>query len=121
LPTFLPSLAILFAVQLGGEAVVRGLGVPFPGPVLGFAVLALLLWWQPRLRPVVEPAAVGILRYLSLLFVPAAVGIIQQVGLLGREGVAIIAAMTLSTWIAMAVTALVFRAVARRMGLSEEA
>ncbi len=117
---FLPSLAVLFAVQLAGEAVTRGLGVAFPGPVLGFAVLALVLWRAPRLRPVVEPAAIGILRYLSLLFVPAAVGVIDQAPLLAREGVAIVAAMAISTWVAMAVTALVFRAVARRMGLGEE-
>jgi holin-like protein len=106
---------VLFGVQLAGEALARGLDLPVPGPVLGFAALALALWRLPRLRPVVEPAAIGILRYLSLLFVPAAVGIIQQAPLLGHEGVAIGVAVAGSTWIAMAVTALVFRALARNL------
>ncbi len=112
----LVSLAILFGVQLAGEALAAGLGLPVPGPVLGFALLAVALWRMPRLAVVVEPAAFGILRYLSLLFVPAAVGIIQQARLLGREGLAIGAAVLLSTWIAMAVTVVVFRALAARAG-----
>ncbi len=112
----LVSLAILFGVQLAGEALAAGLGLPVPGPVLGFALLAVALWRMPRLAVVVELAAFGILRYLSLLFVPAAVGIIQQARLLGREGLAIGAAVLLSTWIAMAVTVLVFRALAARAG-----
>ena len=111
----LASLCILFAVQLAGEALARGLALPVPGPVLGFAMLAFALWRVPRLRPVVDPAAFGLLRYLSLLFVPAAVGIIQQAPLIGREGLAIVAAVLLSTWIAMVVTVVVFRALATRL------
>ena len=49
------ALVILLACQLAGEAVARGLGLPFPGPVVGMvllvAALALAILRKPILRP----------------------------------------------------------------------
>jgi holin-like protein len=111
-----PGLACLFACQLAGEIVSRGLDVPVPGPVLGFLLLAVALVAVPGLRAMVAPPANGLLRHLSLLFVPAAVGVMQQVAVLRAEGLAIAAALLVSTWAAMVVTALTFRTLARRFG-----
>jgi putative effector of murein hydrolase LrgA (UPF0299 family) len=47
------------------------------------------------------------------LFVPAGVGIVQHGGTLLRNGVAIVIALVVSTVLSLAVTAFVFRAVAR--------
>jgi holin-like protein len=55
----------------------------------------------------------GILRNLSLLFVPAAVGIIQQVGLLREHWIAVSVALVGSTLLTLLVTVAVFRGVAR--------
>ena len=57
----------------------------------------------------------GLLKHLSLLFVPAGVGVVQQLDRLGGEGVRLLAVIVLSTAITLAVTALVFAGVARRM------
>jgi len=110
--------ALLF-FQLLGESLARALSLPIPGPVIGFVLFALALAAVPALRREVEPTANGLLRHLALLFVPAAVGVIQQGRLLRTEALPIGAALLLSTWAALAVTALVFRAVAARLGLDQ--
>ena len=115
----LNALFCLLLFQLIGESLARGLGLPIPGPVLGFVLLALALArWQP-LRRTVEPVAAGLLRHLSLLFVPAAVGVIQQWRLLRSDAVPIAAALLLSTWAALTVTALVFRGVSIALRIKE--
>ncbi|MEY9460536.1 putative effector of murein hydrolase LrgA (UPF0299 family) [Bradyrhizobium ottawaense] len=37
------GLSLILLCQLVGEAIVRGVGLPMPGPVLGMAFLLLLL------------------------------------------------------------------------------
>ncbi|HYZ32094.1 MAG TPA: CidA/LrgA family protein [Crenalkalicoccus sp.] len=115
----LHGLLLLLACQLAGEALARGLHLTVPGPVIGLVMLALGLAVLPRLRPVVTPVAATLLGNLSLLFVPAAVGVVQVLPQLAAQGVAIAAAVLVSTVAALAVTALVFRAVARLTGVAE--
>ena len=110
------SILLLLALQLGGEVAARGLGLPIPGPVIGMAALFALLALVPALAGVVRPAAAGLLAHLSLLFVPAGVGVVGHLGTLSSDGVAIAAALVVSTVAAMAAGALVFRAVARITG-----
>lgn len=112
----LNGIFLLLAFQLAGEAASRALGLSVPGPVLGLALLALLLVARPRLQASVAPAAGVLLGNLSLLFVPAAVGVVQVLPVLAREGAAIGASLLVSTLASLAVTALTFRAVHRRMG-----
>ena len=112
----LHGLLMLLGCQLVGEAVTRGLGLGLPGPVLGMALLAAWLAWRPSLHGMVAPVAGGLLGNLSLLFVPAAVGVVQVLPLLAREGVAIAAAVLVSTVASLVVTALTFRAVVRLTG-----
>ncbi|HET6183582.1 MAG TPA: CidA/LrgA family protein [Acetobacteraceae bacterium] len=76
------ALFALLLFQLVGEAAARGFGLPIPGPVSGFVLLAAALAASRRLRRNVEPAATGLLQHLLLLFVLAATGVIQQWGLL---------------------------------------
>jgi len=76
----LASLGLILLCQLIGEAVVRGLGLPLPGPVLGLLLLLILLLARDRFALLacgplrnggVETASKGLLAHLSLLFVPA--------------------------------------------------
>jgi len=114
------AFAALLICQLIGEIVVRGLALPFPGPVAGMGLLFCFLVWRGR-RQKPEPAvpqALGhvadtLLRNLSLLFVPAAVGIVQHLGLLRLYALPILCAVVVSTVAALAVTAATFRLVAR--------
>lgn len=105
----------LLGCQLAGETLARLLALPVPGPVIG---MALLLAWLSRGgeaapdSPVIG-AADALLRHLSLLFVPAAVGLMQYFPLIAHYASAIAAAVALSTFAAMIVTALTFNAAAR--------
>jgi holin-like protein len=107
------ALTLLFLCQLVGEAAVQALGVPFPGPVLGMALLFAGLMALGHSGPALDTAADTILRHLSLLFVPAAVGVMQQAGLIAENWLAITAALVLSTVATLVVTVYTFRAVAR--------
>ena len=105
----LRGLAWLLAMQSLGELVSRGLGLPFPGPVVGMLLLLLALRW-PAVRAPVAACAGFLLSHLSLLFVPVGVGVMTHLGLLSQYGVRMLAVIVLSTWVGLTVTALVLRA-----------
>ena len=105
----LQGLAWLLLCQSAGEAIARLGHLRLPGPVLGAGLLMLLLQW-PRVRGAVGSAAEMLLTHLSLLFVPVGVGVMTHLGLLSAYGAPILLAITLSTWIGMAVTACMLRA-----------
>jgi holin-like protein len=108
----LRALTLLFLCQLVGETVVRGIGLTFPGPVLGMGMLFALLLARGS-WPDLDAVADTILRNLSLLFVPAAVGVMQQAGLLASQWLVIGLAIAGSTLLTLVITVLTFRAVAR--------
>lgn len=98
-------LATLLSLQLAGEALVLLMGWPIPGPVLGMALLCVILALRPRWLETLRPTAHGLLQHLSLLFVPAGVGVMLHLKRLGDEAWAIGIALVLSTWIGLAVAA----------------
>jgi holin-like protein len=102
------GLALLLLLQAAGESIAHACALPFPGPVVGMALLipALQLDW---IREAVAAAAQLLLTHLSLLFVPVGVGVITHLGLVSRYGVQLLVVIVLSTWIGMAVTAVVLR------------
>lgn len=104
----LRGLAWLLALQSVGELMARGLSLPFPGPVVGMLLLLLALRW-PVVREPVAACAQFLLSHLSLLFVPVGVGVMTHLGLLGQYGVRMLLVIVLSTWIGLAVTALVLQ------------
>jgi holin-like protein len=106
--TAIRGLALLLLLQAAGEALSHSLSLPFPGPVLGMAILlpALQLAWA---REAVQAAAELLLAHLSLLFVPVGVGVITHLDLISHYGFRLLAVIVVSTWIGMAVTALVLR------------
>ena len=110
------ALTLILACQLAGELVARLSGLPVPGPVLGMALLFGLMLALPRVAATVQPTGEGILRHLSLLFVPAGVGVVGHLSSLGTHGPGLALAIVLSTVLALAVGALVFVTVARAIG-----
>ena len=114
----LQGLTWLLLLQTLGELLVRHLGLPLPGPVVGMGLLWLALRWPPVHEPV-ESTARFILGHLSLLFVPVGVGVMTHLSLLGDYGWRLAVALVLSTWIGLAVTALVLRALWQREGAAD--
>jgi holin-like protein len=113
---------ILIAFQLVGEVLARGLNLPAPGPVIGLAALVVALSLARRWRPFDEEAlaasdlgqaARGLLAALPLLFVPAGVGVVQYLGLLRDQGLALAAALVVSTVVTLIATVGVFLLVKR--------
>lgn len=106
----LGTLTVLLACQLAGEVLARLAGWPIPGPVVGMALLFVGLILRGGLPPELDTAASGLLRHLSLLFVPAGSGVMLHAALLGREWLPISVALVASTVITIAVTGLVMKA-----------
>lgn len=115
----LTGLIVLLTCQLLGELVVRTLGLPLPGPILGMVLLLVVLQVRrPASRSGLVTAPQTLLRYLPLLYVPAGVGVVAHLSRLGRDAVPIAGGLVLS-WLAgllvtAAVAALALRATGAR-------
>jgi|SRR5450756_2431548 len=118
------SLSLILLCQLAGEVIVRGFGLPLPGPVLGLSFLLLLLLARDRFAALargplqdggVENASRGLLSHLSLMFVPAGVGVVQKLDLVAEHGIAIAAVLALSVVVTLLATVGAFLAVSRMM------
>ena len=112
------AITFLLLAQLAGEALVRALGVAVPGPVVGLVLLAAILVWR-GIPKGLSDIAHGLLRNLSLLFVPAGVGIMRQADAIAGNWLALSLGLIVSTVATLAVTALVFRWAQRRFGGAE--
>ncbi len=123
------SLSLILLCQLIGEAIVRGLHLPMPGPVLGLVFLLLLLLARDRFALLargplqgdgVESASRGLLAHLSLLFIPAGVGVVQKLDLLAEHGVAILAVLAASVVITLLATVAAFLLASRLLASGQE-
>jgi len=112
----LPGLTWLLVFQCLGEVLVRVTGLPVPGPVVGMLLLFVALRVRRAAPQPLTLAADGLLKHLSLLFVPAGVGVMLHVGRLVDEWVPILVALVVSTALAIAATALTMRALIRWRG-----
>ena len=102
----LRGLAWLLVFQSIGEVLSRGFSLPLPGPVLGLILLVPALRFALVREPVAE-CADFLLSHLSLLFIPVGVGVMTHLALLSQYGGRMLVVIALSTWIGLAVTALV--------------
>ncbi len=117
----LHAFAILLSLQLAGEALVRAVSSPLPGPVVGLALLFLWLVVKLPLPQATNETADGILKHLSLLFVPAGVGLVQQLPLLRDEGWKLLIVILISITVSLAATAVTFAVLAKLMKIDSEA
>lgn len=102
----LRGLAWLLVFQSIGEVLSRGFSLPLPGPVLGLILLVPALRFALVREPVAE-CADFLLSHLSLLFIPVGVGVMTHLALLSQYGGRMLVVIALSTWVGLAVTALV--------------
>jgi putative effector of murein hydrolase LrgA (UPF0299 family) len=116
--------------QLAGEVIVRGLGLPMPGPVVGLLFLLLLLLARDRFVALargplqqdgVENASRGLLAHLSLLFVPAGVGVVQKLDLVAEHGIAVAVVLAISVVVTLLVTVATFLVASRLMSRGRSA
>ncbi len=124
------SLSLILLCQLAGEAFVRGLELPMPGPVVGLMLLLVLLLGRDRFAVLahgplqgegVESASRGLLANLSLLFVPAGVGVVERLDLIVDHGIAFLGVLVISVLITLVVTVATFIAASRLLSRRGEA
>ena len=121
------SLSLVLLCQLAGEALVRGIGAPMPGPVIGLMFLLVLLLLRDRFAVLargplqggegegVESISRGLLANLSLLFVPAGVGVVQKLDLIVHHGVAFLGVLAISVLVTLLETVGTFIVASRLM------
>ncbi len=118
------SVSVILICQLIGEVIVRGLNLPLPGPVLGMALLFVVLIARdhvtvlakgPLRNSAVENVSKVLLANLSLMFVPAGVGVVQNLDLLEQRGVAIGLVLAASVVVTLLVTVGTFLIIHRLM------
>jgi holin-like protein len=97
----LAQLGMLMMFQFVGEALVTSVAIPFPGPLCG--MLLLLAYLYLRGGPSEDLFNVGskLIDNLGLLFVPAGTAIVAYGTLFATDGIAILAALVVSTLLAV--------------------
>ena len=105
----LAAVTVLLVYQLVGEIAVIAFRLPVPGPVVGMALLFVTLIVRGSVGDGFRDVANGLLRHLSLLFVPAGVGVMAHLARLEHEWLPISVSLVLSTLLTIAVTAIVMR------------
>jgi holin-like protein len=112
------AFAMLLLFQLLGEITVHLLNLPLPGPVAGMIFLFVMLMLRGSLPTTLQTTSQGLLRHLSLLFVPAGVGIMAHTALLREEWLILVITLVVSTLVTTGVTAASLCFFLRRSGHS---
>lgn len=107
------SLALILLCQLAGEILARLTHLPVPGPVIGMALLFVGLILRGGPTAALEETTGGILKHLSLLFVPAGVGIMRHLDLIAAQWLPILLAVLVSTALTIALTGWVMQRAAK--------
>ncbi len=108
------GMSILLICQFLGELLARGLMLPVPGPVFGMVILLVGLLVRGKVPESLRVTGEGLLRYLTLLFVPAGVGLMVHAQLIGQDIWSILVTLVLSTALTLAVTVWVLDRLNRR-------
>lgn len=114
------GMSILLGCQFLGEVISRALSLPVPGPVLGMLILLIGLMIRGSVPVSLRTMGEGLLKYLTLLFVPAGVGLIQHFGLISREIWILAITLIVSTSATLLVTSQTLQRIARRSSGSRE-
>jgi holin-like protein len=100
----LAQLGLLMMFQFIGEVLVTSSGIPFPGPLCGMLLLLGYLYLRGGPSGHLSSVSSRLVDNLGLLFVPAGTAIVAYGTLLATDGVAIFAALVVSTLVAVLVS-----------------
>lgn len=112
------ALSLLLVFQLMGEVIARAFDLPIPGPVIGMGLLLIALILTEGPNAELHQTTGHLLQHLSLLFVPAGTGIMLYFQLMADAWLPLVISLLISTFITIAVTALVLRSLMRHPPVS---
>ncbi|HZZ83719.1 MAG TPA: CidA/LrgA family protein [Anaeromyxobacteraceae bacterium] len=110
------QIALLLPFWAAGSLAVSRLHLPVPGGIAGLGLLLLALALGAVRTEWLADGAEWLFRHMLLFFIPAAVGVVDYPELFGPAGLRALAAVTVSTALAMLVTGATVEWVARRRG-----
>jgi holin-like protein len=102
----LAALIWLLLFQFAGDVTARWLELPFPGPVLGMAMLFVVLVIRGRVPENLRSTGDRLLQHLMLLLVPATAGVMVDFKRFAAEWLPIVLAGVGGAAVTIAVTAL---------------
>ncbi|QTF91203.1 CidA/LrgA family protein [Halomonas sp. BM-2019] len=108
------GMSVLLICQFLGELLARGLMLPVPGPVFGMVILLVGLMVRGKVPKSLRMTGEGLLRYLTLLFVPAGVGLMVHFRQIGQDLWPILVTLLVSTAVTLGVTAWILDRLNRR-------
>jgi len=117
----IPALAALLGFQLLGELLVRALGLPVPGALLGLVFLVAYLAWRGEAPQGLTDTSHALLRNMMLMLVPSVVGLIDNVERVRQEWLPFVAACVVGAVVTLAVTAVMLEWLLRRQPPEEGA
>ena len=107
------QLAIIFAINLTGEALSYFLRLPIPGSIIGMLLLLILLL-SGLIKPKhIKEVADFLLGYMGFFFIPVGVGIMASYTYLKGYYIEAATVILLSTILVMGITAVVTEAIAK--------
>ena len=113
------AIAALFTFQLLGEALVRILGLPLPGALMGMLLLLAAIAALGRVPEALERTAGGLLQNMMQLFIPVIVGVMLHFERIAREWLPFLAACMAGAVVTLVVTACTLRWLLRRQTPAE--
>lgn len=99
-----------------GEILNKVLRIPIPGNILGMILLFVALLTGIIKLHQIEEISKFLLDHLSVLFVPAGVGLLAVTGMLKGSWYLLLLISVVTTILVMSTTAIVVRALRRRIG-----
>lgn len=110
----IPSIATLIGLQLLGEMLVTGFGLPLHGALVGMLLLSAALAVMGHVPAALERTAGTLLQHMMLLFVPSVAGVMLHFHRVAREWQPFLAACVVGAIVTLAVTALTLSWLLRR-------
>jgi holin-like protein len=110
----LNALIWLLGYQLAGEFLSRSLSLPVPGAVLGMLLLFLTFCVRKTIPDHLKQTVPGLLRHLSLLFIPAGVGLLLWRKILQAYALPLVLIVVVSTLVTWVVSATLLHALQQR-------
>ena len=108
------SVVVLVAFQLVGDFLVRALGLPVPGSLIGLVGLTLCLLALGRVPAALGKVSGGLLRNMMLLLAPIVAGLTDNFGRVREEWLPFLVAGVAGSVVTLTVTALVLQYLLRK-------